>query len=253
MKRFYQILGLCATVAGLLCLPFAPVRVGALLFLTLALCCGLMVLLFRLRDSRHRYAKYARVLVVIGHFVFALWMISLGAAQWLIWSNGLHADEAAAQADYLLVLGAGIYGDQPGKTLELRLETARQQLEVHPEQIAVLCGGQGFDEIMPESAVMKQWLVEHGIDASRLIEENRSRNTVENIRNAKALMDARTPGEYHTAVLTSNFHLFRAKHLMAQAELDQTGIPSPMPNAVYTVVFSLREYFSLVKQFIQGW
>lgn len=253
MKRFYAILGVLSTLLGILCLPFRTVRVGALMFLPLAACLGLMVLFLTLRDSGHKYARVFRALAVLGHFVFGLWVISLAAVQGLIWSNGLHADEEADRADYLLVLGAGIYDDQPGKTLACRLETARQQLEANPNQIAILCGGQGFDEIMPESTVMKNWLIERGISPDRLIEENRSRNTVENIANAKALMEVRSPEGCRTAVLTSNFHLFRAKHLMEHAGLDAAGVPAPMPNAVYTVVFSFREYFSLIKQFILGW
>ena len=187
MKRFYAILGVLSTLLGILCLPFRTVRVGALMFLPLAACLGLMALFLTLRDSGHKYARVFRALAVLGHFVFGLWVISLAAVQGLIWSNGLHADEEADRADYLLVLGAGIYDDQPGKTLACRLETARQQLEANPNQIAILCGGQGFDEIMPESTVMKNWLIERGISPDRLIEENRSRNTVENIANAKAL------------------------------------------------------------------
>lgn len=253
MKRLYAVLGMISVLAGLLCLPFRTIRIGAAMFLPFAACCGLMVLFLVLRDSEHPHARVFRALAALGHAVFGLWVVSLIAVQWLIWSNGARADGQAADADYLLVLGAGIYDDQPGKTLALRLETARQQLETHPQQTAVLCGGQGFDEIMPESAVMKNWLVQRGISPDRLIEENKSRNTVENIRNAKMLMDAAAPEGYRTAVLTSNFHLFRAKHLMERAGLDACGVPSPMPNAAYTVVFSFREYFSLIKQFIMGW
>ncbi|MGN1031169.1 MAG: YdcF family protein [Butyricicoccaceae bacterium] len=253
MKRLYAILGALSALAGACCLPFRTVRIGAALFWPLALCCGLMVLFLTLRDSNHPRAPLFRALAVLGHLVFGLWLVSLIAVQWLIWSNGLRADESAQDADYLLVLGAGIDGDQPGKTLACRLETARQMLEANPDQLAVLCGGQGFDEIVPESTVMKNWLIAHGISPDRLIEENRSRNTVQNIQNAKALMDERSPAGYRTAVLTSNFHLFRAKHLMERAGLDACGVPAPMPNAAYTVIFSFREYFSLIKQFICGW
>ena len=72
---------------------------------------------------------------------------------------------------------------------------------------------------------MYDYLVNKGMDAGRLLLEDQSRNTIENIENARALI-----GDGHrTAVVTSDYHLARARVLMERGGLDACGIPAPTP------------------------
>ena len=243
--RLWFILAVILLIPGLLCLTWRPIRFGTVFFGALAVGCAGEGLCVRYAE-RH---KAARVLARIGCALFVLFLISFVWIQGLILS-GEHADPEAANADYLLVLGAQIYADRPSATLASRLDTAADFLEAHPDTQAILCGGQGDDEPMTESHMMARYLTETcGIDPARLLIEDRSRNTIQNIANAK---DAFSLENDRCAVLTSEFHLARARRLMAHAGLDPVGVPAPTPYAALRLVCHLREYCSTLGLILSG-
>ena len=160
---------------------------------------------------RHRGAH---VVAQVGRVLFTLFCVSFVCIQGLIIS-GEHADPEADEAQYVLVLGAHILQDRPSDALIERLKTADTFLDEHPDAIAILCGGQGTNEPMPESHMMRQYMVDTlGTDPDRLLIEDKSRNTIQNIANAKALYPL---DESRCAVISSDFHLARARKLMEQA------------------------------------
>ena len=55
-------------------------------------------------------------------------------------------------------------------------------MEENPETKAVLSGGKGDGESITEAQAMCNYLVEHGIDRERLILEEKSTNTTENLK-----------------------------------------------------------------------
>jgi uncharacterized SAM-binding protein YcdF (DUF218 family) len=244
-RRFYALLAsLSAVLAVILAVP--PItRFAALFFAVLALCAlGMTGLLRMMTHTTGWLSRTAERLYAMGTALFALFLLTFVAVQLLL-LRGAHTDPEAEQAQYLLVLGAGIDGDQPSQTLRLRLEAARDCALRNPDCVLVVCGGQGADEAYPEAVVMRRWLVGQGIAESRILEEDRSVNTIENIANAKRMLDEIAPDGYTTAVVSSGFHLFRARHLMAQAGLSPTAVAAPSPWHLRPV-FCLREYFSLV-------
>ena len=83
--------------------------------------------------------------------------------------------------DYIIVLGAHVAGTRLSKALLERTRRALRYLEENPETRAVLSGGQGQGEQISEAEAMYRYLTEHGIDGSRLILEDRSTNTKENL------------------------------------------------------------------------
>ena len=68
----------------------------------------------------------------------------------------------------VVVLGAKVEGDAPSRMLRRRLETARDYLLAHPEAPVIVAGGQGSDERRSEASVMAAWLLEQGIESSRI-------------------------------------------------------------------------------------
>ena len=83
-----------------------------------------------------------------------------------VWIEGLifggRAGVPMDDADILIVLGAGLWGDQPSPMLTNRLETTLDYLDKHPGCIAVLSGGQGSDELRTEASAMAAWLEARG-------------------------------------------------------------------------------------------
>ena len=243
-RKIWLALAAVFAAGGVIQLPWAPSRFGGVFFLALAVGCAGEWLMLRLRD---RY-KVCRVLSVVGRVLFGLFLVSFIAIQGII-LHGMRADPEAADAEYLLVLGARVYEDgRPSAALAARLDTAYDYMQEYPEVTAILCGGQGSNEPCPEAEAMYDYMVAKGMDADRLLLEDESSNTIQNIENARALI-----GDGHkTAVVTSDYHLARARVLMERGGLDACGIPAPTPYPAQRVSVHCREYCSILGLMLTG-
>lgn len=112
----------------------------------------------------------------------------------------------------VVVLGAGIRGDRPSRTLRERLDAAYEYLVAHPEAPCILTGGQGPDEICSEAAVMKAYLLEKGIAEKRLYLEEASTSTAENFEFSRRVAEENGLS-LSAAVVTQEFHQCRAQAL----------------------------------------
>ncbi len=150
------------------------------------------------------------------------------------------------EVDTLVVLGARLYGEKPSPVLQDRLDAAYTYLEECEEVNVIVCGGKGNDESISEAQAMKEYLVAKGIDVDRIIVEDTSINTAENIAFAKELIKE----DISVAVVTSGFHMYRAKKLFKkQGFRDITGIAAKeniklLPNNC------VREFFAIMKDMI---
>ena len=122
----------------------------------------------------------------------------------------------------LLVLGAALRGDQPSKLLSGRLETAYAYLIEHADAVCIVSGGQGEDEICTEASVMKRYLVKKGIDPARIYEESKSTSTFENIKFSREIIEENGLSS-SVAVVTQEFHQFRAQQFVRRAGLTVSG------------------------------
>lgn len=151
--------------------------------------------------------------------------------------------------DYVIVLGAQVRDDGPSIVLQYRLDTAADYLQANPKTRCIVSGGQGFNEPEPEAQVMARYLVDKGIDPTRITIENESTNTMENIQNSMAFID---PDVDQVGIVTNNFHVFRGTAIARKQGIAHVfGIAAPsspwyLPNNL------LRETFGIAKDFIKG-
>lgn len=245
--RVWAALTVLLLAAAAACGTWGPTRFGLYFFGGLALGTAIVAAASALAER----SRAARIIALLGKAAFAVFLVSLVCIEGVILA-GEHADPAAAQADYVLVLGGGLIVDRPSATLASRLDIACDFLTAHPDARAILCGGQGPDEAMAEGDAMKAYLVARGIAADRLLTETASTSTIENIANARALyLDPLEPMP-RTAVITSEFHLARARRLMAAEGLDPVGLPAPTPYRSLSLVYHLREYCSVLGLMVTG-
>ena len=179
----------------------------------------LAILLPRMDHGILLFLKWA---AIIGYSVACLIFLVCGI---LMATAAKRADEV--DADALIVLGAALHGDKVTWVLSNRLDTAADYLETHPDCVAVLSGGQGSGEDMPEAAGMKRYLTEvRNIDPDRLYTEEQSTSTLENFRFSKELIEKEL-GERKIAFVTTDFHVFRAGRVARAAGLSAPGIAAP--------------------------
>lgn len=122
----------------------------------------------------------------------------------------------------VIVLGAGINGDQPSLILRGRLDAAIAYLEEHPQAVCIVSGGQGPDEICSEASVMQTYLLEHGIATERIYVEDRSENTEQNIAFSRTIIEENGLSQ-NVAIVTQEFHQYRAQRYTMKAGFTSVG------------------------------
>ncbi|MCD7717620.1 MAG: YdcF family protein [Lachnospiraceae bacterium] len=83
--------------------------------------------------------------------------------------------------DYVIVLGAQVRGTSPSLSLKKRLDCAAEYAEENPDTTFILSGGQGSDEDISEAECMAQYLAAAGVSKDRLVMEDASTSTRENL------------------------------------------------------------------------
>ena len=129
-------------------------------------------------------------------------------------------DTTDYKEDVVIILGAGLRGDQLSLSLLERVKKGMEYLEKNPDAIAIVSGGQGPDELVAESYAMKKYMVENGIDENRIIEENQSTSTFENFLLSKKILDKNFHEDYKVVYVTSDFHTFRSGRLAKRAGIE---------------------------------
>lgn len=161
--------------------------------------------------------------------------------------------DADAGRDYLIVLGAAVYGDDPSPSLTRRLQGTLDYMEKYPDSVAIVSGGQGKGENVSEAECMYTWLTERGVDPERLIMEDRATSTSENLQFSFDIIRSRgTDPEGHTAVLSSPYHLYRAKQMAKRMGVQVAGVAGGWDHPLLTVTYFIREAFGVTHLWVFG-
>lgn len=158
------------------------------------------------------------------------------------------------EADYLIVLGAGLRGETMTMTLRQRMEASYEYLEKHNNcKYIVVSGGQGLGESIAESEAMKRYLILKGVDENRIIAENKSTSTYENLEFSKLLIEEHSNkdiGNLKVKVATSDFHSLRAYLLSKECGYKNiTSYGCPI-NPIFIPTYYAREFFALIKTIV---
>lgn len=149
----------------------------------------------------------------------------------------------------IIVLGAQVRTDGPSRVLRYRLDTAYDYLEAHPEVTCIVSGGQGANEPEPEAEGMARYLTERGIAPERILIENQSENTVQNLRYSAALLD---PASDQVAIITNNFHVYRSLALARAAGYRNVSGIAALSSPFYLPNNMLRETCGILKDWLVG-
>ncbi|RRD53172.1 YdcF family protein [Buchananella hordeovulneris] len=162
------------------------------------------------------------------------------------WRGGYRA---TPQPDAIVALGSGLINGQLPPLLRSRVDRAlailRQQQHQGRQPLLVLSGGQGPDEPRAEAAAMAEYALQRGVDPARLLVEDKSRTTRENLRFTRELLAAHPAAPQRVLVVTSSYHAARTALLASDLGLPWTVAPAR--TAFYFVPNAwLREYVAVV-------
>jgi len=168
--------------------------------------------------------------------------------QGLILIEGRKEDKL--EVDYVIVPGARLYGEIPSPSLMERLITTLEYAQEYKEPKIIVTGGQGPGETIPEAEAMKKFLVQKGIPESRIVKEDKSTSTFENIKFSRDIIETIDEREdIKILVVTSDFHILRTKMLAKRLGFTVYGLPAETPEVAKTKSY-LREYLAIIKSFI---
>ncbi len=121
--------------------------------------------------------------------------------------------------DYVVVLGAGLIGDQVTPLLASRIDKGIALYRKHAGSKLIMSGGQGINEWMAEGQAMADYAMQEGVPAEDILIEHQSTNTEENLKFSCALMK---PGS-RFALVTNYYHVFRALLLARKMKIKCIG------------------------------
>lgn len=150
-------------------------------------------------------------------------------------------------SDYVIVLGAQVRKKTPSLTLNARINAAAEYLLQNPDTKVICSGGQGPGEEITEAYAIQQGLMERGISKDRILLEEHSTNTVENLTYSKALIENPSSS---IVVITSNFHIYRASRIAQKLGYENLSMASAHELLMTTPQYYVREFFALVKDWL---
>lgn len=177
-----------------------------------------------------------------------------------------YAIPAEPEGDVIVLLGGGVYGAAPDLTgvgfpseeMLPRIVTA-VRLQRRLGVPVVVSGGKVFDHSFAEAPVIGRVLADLGVPPGKVVLEGRSRDTSENARYTKGILDAM--GVRRPLLVTSAFHMRRSVMAFGKAGVAVTPVPSGfqtwigkptgwtdyMPSAATLLrsTIALREYLAL--------
>ena len=188
-----------------------------------------------------RAPKVTRFLDKLGSYGIIIFCFALVITVAMIAVDSNTADNGGA--DYAIVLGAGVNGEEPSASLAARLRAAKKYAETNLDCMLIVSGGKGDNENITEAECMRRWLVRNGVDEARIVMEDRATSTEENLAFSRAVILGREPDfNGRVCVITEVYHVTRAKLFAHKAGFTNvvsawgwTGLP------VLTANYYIRE------------
>lgn len=241
---FFWVLGLCCI---LYCVGVSIVGFGTYFFLVWGVLGVLLLLVGTFLSNRERVRRVPKWLRIVVSALFLMGVILFCTVEGLILSR--YNAKPQPGADYVIILGAQWKPEGPSEVLRRRLDKAVEYLRENPDTIVIVSGGQGNNEPISEAAGMRQYLVNAGIRDEKILVEDQSTNTMENLVFSGRLLDKKNDS---VVIVTNNFHMFRAMQIAEKqgyANVDgmaASAVAGLAPNNL------LREFLGVVKDFLMG-
>lgn len=149
----------------------------------------------------------------------------------------------------VVVLGCQVRGQRPSKMLKRRLDTALEYLNEHEELPVIVSGGKGYDEEISEALCMKNYLVENGISEDRIIMEDRSESTDQNLEYSFEILD-RMGLPLSIVLITDGYHQYRAQLIAQKHGAEKIGSRSASTEFRFIPTYWVREWFAILQQIV---
>lgn len=178
--------------------------------------------------------------------ILCIFAAIIAAFQIYIWTG---SDKEIKNSDTIIVLGCKVDRKTPTASLQERTEKAEKLYKSNKAEYIIVSGGKGRGEDITEAECMKNILINDGIDKEKIIIEDKSKNTQENIKFSKEIMEIRN---LKNAIVVSNkFHLRRAAMICKKNKVNASYTGIFLKDHIFTEIYGgIREMPALIKDFI---
>lgn len=162
--------------------------------------------------------------------------------------NSIISNETAnnlENVDCILVLGAGIKGNNPSPMLEDRL---LQGISLYQNNASpkILVSGDHINQNYDEVNTMKDYLVGHKVPSQDVFMDHAGISTYDSIYRAKYIFNAK-----NIIIVTQKYHLYRALYIAKQLDIEAHGVTSNQRIYTNQEKRDIREILARSKEFIK--
>lgn len=222
------------------------VREGFSVAHSLGLLLGIGVLGYPIVTVALMWAGLQQAAMILLFLGFPLSYLAFVLVSYLIYAGlyGFITRRLYRSFDSVVALGAGLDGTELTPLLRARVDLALKKARSNSARL-VLSGGMGPDEQIPEAVAMAAYARKEGYPEAKIIQEEQSTNTLQNLRFSQALV----PEAKKWLAVSSDYHAFRAACLMRTVGMRGGAIGARTPR-YFWVSAVLREYIALLRQHI---
>lgn len=223
---------------------------GNIVGILVSVCLGLITIYF------DRFCRFiADIFKSAGGKVFVIsTALIVGAA--VIYASVLSVFMVKAQlkapknTQAVIVLGCKVNGTQPSRMLCRRLDSALKFLQDNPDAVCVVSGGKGDDEQISEALAMKNYLMEKGISYGRIIMEDKSATTAENLQFSSEILSVMDI--HNVAIVTDGFHQYRASIIGEKYGLECCAVNAESDKITKWLIptYWVREWMAITKEYL---
>ncbi|MDD4370282.1 MAG: YdcF family protein [Anaerostipes sp.] len=220
--------------------------VGGAIIVAIATYIGMVLYVIHMQDLNYGVYTVPKLFEIIFMICMQLAIyLPLMMIGFVIYSSLYQRLPMKRKPKYIVVLGCGIRGDRVTPLLASRLDKGMEFDKKNGGQsIFIVSGGKGSDEIVSEAQAMKTYLLEHGIQEDRIIKEDNSTTTRENLLFSKKIMEERTK-DASCVIVTNNFHVLRAAIFARNLDVNGEVIGGKTAN-YFRPVAAIREHVALI-------
>ena len=231
-------------VQGILILKKEGLRLKNILSLAFSISLVIYIFvwpLFRLKSLTNVYEKPLLLIADLVYkmlsfiFIYLLFLMAMYCISAIL--NLIHIGRNK-KLDYIIVLGAGIKGKRVTPLLAGRIDKGIELLKYNPNAKLILSGGMGPGEDIPEGVAMADYAKQKGVSDEKIIIEDKSKNTYENLLFSSKLIDKENP---KLALVTTSYHVFRALVFAKKLNIPCIGYGSKT-KWYFTLNALIREY-----------
>jgi uncharacterized SAM-binding protein YcdF (DUF218 family) len=135
------------------------------------------------------------------------------------------ATDEARSADAIVVFGAAQYNGTPSPVFKARLDHAFELEDRGLAPVVVTTGGSGGDPKFTEAGVGRDYLIQQGVAAQKILSEERSETTYQSVQAVTQMLRQR--GAKTCLAVSDGFHLYRVKLMFSSQGIVAYGSPAP--------------------------